>query len=61
MYRKNRFLKLKEKTKTTVMPSLYANEGSIKVIKCEFAKALQRDGSITSRCRILSSIEAYVM
>ena len=38
IHRKNRFLKLEEKIKTTRMSTIYTNGGSIKMIKYEFTK-----------------------
>ena len=32
MYRENRFFNSEKKTKTTLIPTLYTNEGSIKLI-----------------------------
>ena len=52
MYRENRFLKLEKETKNSLMSTLYTNEWSIKIIKYEFTRPLQRDEKMTSRCII---------
>ena len=57
MQRKNRFLELEEKRKTTVMRTSYTYERSIKIIKCDTTNPLQQDQGITCRCTTTFSIK----
>ena len=52
MYRGKRYLPWEKKRKTTLMCIRYNNEASIKMIKYEFRKPLQRDENVTTRVRI---------
>ena len=46
------FLKLEEKTKSILMPTLHTYEECIKINKYEFTEPLHRDENTTARCKV---------